>query len=74
MFTRDDMGGDKVLIEFLLYIVIAIIAFIFAVTISNTIASEAAVIGTLRASQTKRNSNPLHGGTAHCYRCCGGNR
>ena len=54
MFTREDMGGDKVLIEFLLYIVIVIIAFIFAVTISNTISSEATVIGTLRASGYKR--------------------
>lgn len=60
MFTRDDMGGDKVLIEFLLYIVIAIIAFIFAVTISNTIASEAAVIGTLRASGYKRSEIVIH--------------
>ena len=48
------------LIQFLLYIVIAIIAFIFAVTISNTIASEAAVIGTLRASGYKRSEIVIH--------------
>lgn len=34
----------------LLYIVIAIMAFVFAVTTSNTIEKESAVIGTLRAS------------------------
>lgn len=34
----------------LLYILIAIMAFVFAVTTNNTITKEAAVIGTLRAS------------------------
>ena len=38
-----------------LYIVVAIIAFVFAITTSNTISKEATVIGTLRASgYTKR--------------------
>lgn len=36
-FTGDDMGGDKVMVEVLLYILIAIMAFIFAVTTNNTI-------------------------------------
>ncbi len=49
-FTGDDMGGDKSMIIVLLYIIIVILAFIFAVTISNTIEKEAMVIGTLRAS------------------------
>lgn len=49
-FTREDMGGDSVMMEWLLYIVIAILAFVFGVTTSNTIAKEASVIGTLRAS------------------------
>ena len=49
-FTGDDFGGDKVMMEVLLYIIMAIIAFVFAVTVSNTISKEAAVIGTLRAS------------------------
>lgn len=44
------MGGDKVMVEVLLYILIAIMAFIFAVTTNNTIVKEASVIGTLRAS------------------------
>ena len=49
-FTGDDMGGDKAMVEVLLYILIAIMAFVFAVTTNNTIQKEAAVIGTLRAS------------------------
>lgn len=50
MFTGDDMGSDKSMIIALLYIVMVVMAFIFAVTTSNTIEQEAAVIGTLRAS------------------------
>ena len=34
----------------MLYILVAVLAFIFAITISNTITKEASVIGTLRAS------------------------
>lgn len=49
-FTGEDMGGDKAMFILFLYIVIVIIAFVFAVTISNTIEEEASVIGTLRAS------------------------
>ena len=44
------MGGDKAMIIMLLYIVIVIMAFVFGITISNTIRREAGVIGTLRAS------------------------
>lgn len=44
------MGGDKTMVMTLLYILIAIMAFVFAVTTNNTITKEAAVIGTLRAS------------------------
>ena len=50
MFTGDDMGGDRVMMMILLYIIIVIMAFVMAITISNTIAREAGVIGTLRAS------------------------
>ena len=53
-FTGADMGGDKALITTLLYVVMAVMAFIFAVTTSNTIEQEAAVIGTLRASGYNR--------------------
>ena len=49
-FTGTDMGSDKAMIIALLYVVMGVMAFIFAVTTSNTIEQEAAVIGTLRAS------------------------
>ena len=49
-FTGDDMGSDRAMIIVLLYIIIVIMAFVFGVTISNTIRKEAGVIGTLRAS------------------------
>lgn len=49
-FATDDMGSDLAMGGVLLDILIVIIAFIFAVTISNTIARESATIGTLRAS------------------------
>ena len=49
-FTGEDMGGDKAMFILFLYIVVIIIAFVFAITTSNTIAEEASVIGTLRAS------------------------
>ncbi len=46
----NDLGSDKNIITIFLYIVVLIIAFIFAITTSNTISKEATVIGTLRAS------------------------
>ncbi len=49
-FAADDMGSDMAMGGVLLDILIVIIAFIFAVTVSNTIAKEASAIGTLRAS------------------------
>ena len=48
-FTGNDMGGDRAMMELLLYIMMVIIAFVFGVTIGNTISQEAPVIGTLRA-------------------------
>ena len=48
-FTGEDMGSDRAMMQLLLYIMIAIIAFVFGITISNTISKEAPVIGTLRA-------------------------
>ena len=50
IFTGDDMGGDRSMMIVLLYIIIVIMAFVFAITTSNTIRKEANVIGTLRAS------------------------
>lgn len=49
-FAGEDMGSDQPMIICLLYILILIMAFVFAVTIQHTISKEAAVIGTLRAS------------------------
>ncbi len=49
-FTGEDLGGDRAMVIVLLYMIILIMAFVFAVTISNTISKEANVIGTLRAS------------------------
>ncbi|MBE5942021.1 MAG: ABC transporter permease [Lachnospiraceae bacterium] len=49
-FAGNDLGNDYMVIMVFLYIVVAIIAFIFAITTNNTIAKEATVIGTLRAS------------------------
>ncbi len=48
-FTGNDIGGDQGMMLILLYILIAILAFVFAVTINHTIERESAVIGTLRA-------------------------
>lgn len=54
-FTGEDMGSDRAMMITLLYIIVVILAFVFAVTVSNTINKEARVIGTLRASgYTKR--------------------
>lgn len=47
-FAIDDIGGDETMM-ILAYMMITVLAFIFAVTISNTIVSESGVIGTLRA-------------------------
>ncbi len=49
-FTIEDTVGDKASATLMLYMIIAVIAFMFAVTSSNTISKEANVIGTLRAS------------------------
>ena len=49
-FATDDMGSDEAMGGVILYILIVIIAFIFAVTIGNTITKESKTIGTLRAS------------------------
>ena len=48
-FTGEDMSSDKAMFLVFDYIVVAILAFVFAITISNTITEEAGVIGTLRA-------------------------
>ena len=59
-FTGDDLGSDRAMMLLLLYIAIVIIAFVFAVIISNTIQKEANVIGTLRASGYTRGELVRH--------------
>lgn len=59
-FTGEDMGSDKGMMMALLYIIIAIMAFVFAITISNTILREANVIGTLRAMGYSRGELVRH--------------
>lgn len=59
-FAGNDMGSDKAMFITLLYIVIVIMAFVFAVTIGNTIESESSVIGTLRASGYTKKEVLLH--------------
>ena len=60
IFTGDDMGSDKAMMIMLLYIIIVIMAFVFGITTSNTIAKEAGVIGTLRASGYTKNELIWH--------------
>ena len=50
MFTGNDMSSDHATVVLMLYIMLVILAFVFAITISNTISKEAGSIGTLRAS------------------------
>lgn len=76
IFTGDDLGSDRAMIAVLLYIVIAIMAFVFSVTTSNTIAKEA---GRHRHAaglrlQPGRAGAPLHGhaGDGHPYQRGGG--
>ena len=49
-FAGEDLGGDRAMFLTMMYILIVIIAFVFAITTGNTISRESNVIGTLRAS------------------------
>jgi len=49
-FAPDDMGSDLAMMKVLMYVLIAVLAFIFALTTDSSIEKEASVIGTLRAS------------------------
>ncbi len=59
-FTGNDIGRDHDMMAIFLYIVVVIIAFIFAITTSNTISREASVIGTLRASGYTKQELLIH--------------
>jgi len=50
IFAGDDITSDNGMMKLFMYIVMVILAFVFAVTASNTITKESTVIGTLRAS------------------------
>ena len=59
-FAVSDIEGDSSTTAILCYILIGVIAFIFAITISNTIEKEASVIGTLRASGYSKTELIIH--------------
>lgn len=59
-FTGNDMGSDRSMMIALLYMIIVILAFVFAITISNTVSKEANTIGTLRASGYTRGELVRH--------------
>ena len=59
-FAADDFGGDQNMITVFLYIVVIILAFVFSITISNTITKEASTIGVLRASGYTRGEMVRH--------------
>lgn len=59
-FCMDDMKSDKPSFIIFDYIVIVILAFVFAVNISSSIQNEAGVIGTLRASGYTRGELVRH--------------
>ena len=59
-YAADDVSGDSVMWSVLLYIIIAIMAFVFVVLTSGTIEEESAVIGTLLASGYRRRELVLH--------------
>ncbi|MBR6044953.1 MAG: ABC transporter permease [Ruminococcus sp.] len=59
-FALNDMKGDSMGIVIFLYVIIIILAFVFSITISNTITKEAGTIGTLRASGYTRGEMIRH--------------
>ena len=59
-FTGEDMGSDRIMFEWLLYIIVAVLAFAFAITTRNTIEKEAKTIGTLMASGYNRRELLAH--------------
>ncbi len=59
-FVIDDAVSDEAGAMLMLYIIVAVIAFMYAVTTSNTITKEAGVIGTLRASGYSRGELVRH--------------
>lgn len=59
-FAPNDMAKDKVMGQVLLYVLIVVLAFIFAIAQSATITKDAAVIGTLRSMGYTRGELARH--------------
>lgn len=59
-FAGDDMGSDYVMMQTLLYIIMVILAFIFAITARSTIEQESGTVGTLLASGYTRRELLTH--------------
>ncbi len=59
-YAADDVEGDSAMWSVLLYIIIAIMAFVFVVLTSSTIEEESAIIGTLLASGYRRRELVTH--------------
>lgn len=59
-FFRNDVGKDGPVMKVFVYLLILIIAFVFAVLTSNTIEAESGIIGTLRAMGYKKSEIIMH--------------
>lgn len=59
-FTGEDMGSDKAMMMTLLYVVIVILGFVFAITTRSTIEQESGTVGTLLASGYTRSELIRH--------------
>lgn len=59
-FTGSDMGGDRSMMLVLLYVIIVVLGFVFAVTARSTLRRESSAIGTLRASGYSRGEMIRH--------------
>lgn len=59
-YLSNDMGSDGPVMNAFLYILIGIVAFVFAVLTGNTIDAESAIIGTLRSMGYKKGEILLH--------------
>ena len=59
-FTGSDLGSDQGMMAVLFYMIVVIMAFVFAVTAANTIEKEMTVIGTLLASGYTKKELLIH--------------
>lgn len=59
-YAQEDGGSDKASMMLMTYIIMLVIAFLFAVTTSNTITRESNVIGTLRAMGYSKGQLIMH--------------